>query len=87
MQISDQSASMWGSQCFLKGDLKVTLGTGSFLDVNTGSSPHASVSGLYPLVGWRLFNGETAYVAEGAANDAGSLIQWAISTGIYAYFK
>lgn len=37
-------------------------------------------SGLYPLVGWRVAS-ETTYIAEGASNDTGSVIEWAISAG------
>lgn len=35
--ISDQSSSMFGSGSYSRGNLKVTLGTGTFLDVNTGN--------------------------------------------------
>ncbi|KAK4884714.1 hypothetical protein RN001_000985 [Aquatica leii] len=79
--ISDQSASMFGSCCFNYGDIKVTLGTGTFLDVNTKQMVHGSASGLYPLVGWKL-NNELTYFIEGACNDTGSIIQWALSAGI-----
>lgn len=77
---------MWGSCCFNKGDVKITLGTGSFLNVNTGSECHASIHGLYPLVAWQYRNSvtkydETVYCVEGAANDTGSIIQWAIDFG------
>lgn len=43
--MADQSASLFGSGCFQRGDLKVTLGTGTFMDVNTGKEAHASISG------------------------------------------
>lgn len=78
---------MWGSCCFNTGDIKITLGTGSFLNLNTGSQCHASIYGLYPLVAWKcdgkLSNDkpETIYCMEGAANDTGSIIQWAINFG------
>ncbi|CAH0391262.1 unnamed protein product [Bemisia tabaci] len=79
--LADQAASLFGSGCFKAGDLKVTLGTGSFLSVNTGQIPHASVAGLYPLVGWRIKD-ELVYAVEGSAYDTGSLISWANLTGI-----
>lgn len=79
---------MWGSCCFQKGDVKITLGTGSFLNVNTGSDCHASIHGLYPLVAWQWRNNiaketETVYCVEGASNDTGSIIQWAIDFGLF----
>ncbi|GLV42202.1 uncharacterized protein CBL_03789 [Carabus blaptoides fortunei] len=81
--MADQSASMFGSCCFEPGDMKVTLGTGSFLNVNTGRSAHASATGIYPLVAWR-FGNEYAYAVEGASNDTGSLIQWAMGIGLFS---
>lgn len=79
---------MWGSCCFNKGDIKVTLGTGSFLNVNTGSNCGASIYGLYPLVAWqyndkRAIN-ETIYCMEGSSSDTGSIIQWALDFGLFS---
>ncbi|XP_055322195.1 putative glycerol kinase 5 [Sitodiplosis mosellana] len=84
--LGDQSASMWGSCCFNTGDIKITLGTGSFLNLNTGSQCPASIYGLYPLVAWRYAdkkNTELVYCMEGAANDTGSIIQWAMNFGLF----
>ncbi|XP_059621178.1 putative glycerol kinase 5 [Phlebotomus argentipes] len=86
--IADQSASMWGSCCFAKGDVKVTLGTGTFMNLNTGKECHASVYGLYPLVAWSVFNKETnspevMYCVEGQSSDTGSLIRWGIDFGLF----
>ena len=36
---------MFGECCFEEGDVKCTLGTGMFMDINTGSKPHASIAG------------------------------------------
>ncbi|RVE52718.1 hypothetical protein evm_002591 [Chilo suppressalis] len=80
--MADQTASMWGSCCFDVGDVKLTMGTGTFFDINTGSSPHASVSGLYPVVGWRIGK-ELVYSAEGANNDTASIIKWAQNLGLF----
>ncbi|KAF4518517.1 hypothetical protein B566_EDAN004261 [Ephemera danica] len=79
--MADQGAALFGSCCFTPGDIKVTMGTGAFLNVNTGNKPHASTSGLYPVVGWRI-GADTTYVAEGASNDAGTLVNWAINNGL-----
>lgn len=77
---------MWGSCCFNTGDIKITLGTGSFMNLNTGTHCPASIYGLYPLVAWRCNNkkngeSELVYCMEGASNDTGSIIQWAINFG------
>ncbi|XP_023937015.1 putative glycerol kinase 5 [Bicyclus anynana] len=80
--IADQTASMWGSCCFNVGDIKLTMGTGTFFNINTGRSPHASASGLYPVVGWRLGD-EIVFSAEGANNDTASIIKWAQNIGLF----
>lgn len=73
---TDQSASLFGSMCMQPGDLKITMGTGTFLNVNTGDIPHASVAGLYPLIAWQTGD-ELVYMAEGAWNETGGTIEWA----------
>ena len=42
----------------------MSLGSGSFLDFNTGQDIHASIRGLVPLVGWKM-GSELVYFAEG----------------------
>ncbi|XP_011881033.1 PREDICTED: putative glycerol kinase 5 [Vollenhovia emeryi] len=79
--MADQAASLFGSGCFKPGDFKITMGTGTFVNVNTGQEPHASIAGLYPVVGWRIGK-ELIYVAEGSSSDTGILIEWAKSIGI-----
>lgn len=45
--MADQAASLFGSGCFKPGDLKITMGTGTFMNVNTGREPHASITGNF----------------------------------------
>lgn len=71
---------MFGSCCFESNDFKVTLGTGSFLNLNTNQSVHGSLKGLYPVIAWKLSN-EIVYMAEASCNDTGSLIEWALKIG------
>lgn len=84
--MADQSASMFGACCFNPGDVKLTMGTGSFININTGPKPHASVLGLYPLVAWK-YAGETVFMVEGNNNDTGTLILWALSAGLYSFHQ
>ncbi|XP_006002852.1 putative glycerol kinase 5 isoform X1 [Latimeria chalumnae] len=74
--VADQQSAMFGECCFDIGDVKLTIGTGTFMDINTGSKPHASLAGLYPLVGWK-FGDEIVFLAEGNAADTGTAIKWA----------
>ncbi|KHJ99632.1 carbohydrate kinase, FGGY family protein [Oesophagostomum dentatum] len=61
----------------------ISLGTGTFVDLNTGSSIHASMNGLYPLVGWRIKNKPT-FVAEGNDHDTAVVLKWAQSIGLFS---
>nr|XP_058973546.1 putative glycerol kinase 5 [Pocillopora verrucosa] len=80
--VADQQAAVFGQCCFDAGDVNCTMGTGSFIDINTGPYPHASVAGLYPIVGWKI-GGETVYLAEGNAAGCGTAMEWAHSMGFY----
>ncbi|RWS05596.1 putative glycerol kinase 5-like protein [Dinothrombium tinctorium] len=75
--IADQPAATFGECCFSIGDLKCTLGTGSFINLNTGHSPHSSFKGLYPVIGWKLRGEKAVYLVEGSAFDTGTAINWA----------
>ncbi|XP_017135367.1 putative glycerol kinase 5 [Drosophila miranda] len=85
--LSDQAASMWGSQCFKKNDVKVTMGTGAFLNLSTGSKCRAATSGIYPLVAWQIKNNSKSqgavYCIEGAAHDFGTVVTWAQSCELF----
>lgn len=81
--MGDQPASMFGNSCFEKGDAKVTLGTGTFLDINTGKDCHASILGLYPLVSWNLRDQSVCYSVEGSSSDTATIINWGKSIGLF----
>ncbi|XP_012158062.1 putative glycerol kinase 5 [Ceratitis capitata] len=85
--VSDQTAALWGSQCFERGDVKITLGTGAFLNLNTGNDCHASLMGMYPLVAWQFRDiqerAQTVYCVEGASHDMGTVIEWAQQCGFF----
>lgn len=68
-------ASMFGSGCFNNDDLKITIGTGAFLGVNTGSSIYPSLSNMYPLISWKL-NSQLNYLLEIPCVESGFLINW-----------
>lgn len=79
--LADQSASAFGSACYKPGSAKITMGTGSFLDVVT-AKPHASMDGLVPLVGWKIGK-ETTYLAEGSVHGTGVMVNWAKTVGLF----
>lgn len=73
-------ASMFGSGCYNKDDLKITIGTGAFLDVNTGNIVHPCLSKMYPLIGWKIYN-DVTYILEIPCMDSGSVINWLQQVG------
>ncbi|KIH63831.1 carbohydrate kinase, FGGY family protein [Ancylostoma duodenale] len=88
--LADQQSALYGSGGWRRGDVKayllffqISLGTGTFVDLNTGSSIHASMNGLYPLVGWR-FNNKPVFVAEGNDHDTAVVLKWAQSIGLFS---
>lgn len=54
--ITDQSASMIANGCFKVGSSKITLGTGSFLQINVGRKCLGTSSGAHPLIAWCIKN-------------------------------
>lgn len=73
--IADQHAALFAQQCVTPGTVKVTHGTGTFLDMNIGNKPVISQNGLNTIIAWRR-NGETVYGLEGYAAVTGSAVQW-----------
>jgi glycerol kinase len=71
----DQQASLFGHQCFRRGTIKNTYGTGCFLLMNTGPEIPQSRSGLLATVAWGR-KGETVYALEGSVFIAGAALQW-----------
>lgn len=73
--VADQQAALFGETCFEAGSVKCTNGTGTFIDMNLGEEPMASIHRLTPLIAWKL-NGKTTYMMEGIISSAGSSIQF-----------
>jgi glycerol kinase len=78
---ADQQAAMFGHGCSKKGDTKVTLGTGGFVNANTGDRAMASYGTLYPLVAWQL-GGKTSFAMEGPDTTAGLGVEWLVKVGL-----
>ena len=81
--ISDQTSAMFAQGCWEKGDLKCSMGTGMFMCLNTGNKPHASLQGLYPVIGWKI-GSEVAYLAEANLPSCGSVVEWGRRLGLYS---
>ena len=71
----DQQAALIGQNCFEKGSIKSTYGTGCFLILNTGEELIRSKNKLLTTIGYKL-DSEICYALEGSIFMAGSIIQW-----------
>ncbi|MDC7228287.1 MAG: FGGY family carbohydrate kinase [Spirochaetales bacterium] len=73
--IGDQQSSLFGHGCYKPGDVKCSLGSGSFVCVNVGDKGKVSRRGLFPLVAW-VIDGKPTYMLEGQVATTGTLIDW-----------
>lgn len=73
--LGDQMAALFGHCCFEAGEVKISQGSGAFVDLNVGSKPRLSKRGLFPLIAW-VKNGKPVYMLEGYVATAGTLIDW-----------
>lgn len=78
--VGDQQASTFGACCFEKDEINCTMGTGSFLSINTGDKPSTSYSGIFPLVGWTIHSKAT-YVIECGFHETGPYVTWLQNLG------
>ncbi|MEE4254553.1 MAG: FGGY family carbohydrate kinase [Desulfuromusa sp.] len=86
--IVDQQAALYGHGCRIKGDAKITFGTGAFALVLTGDTPQqATDHGLLPTVAWQLEGKKPVYALDGGIFSAGSAINWARSLGLFTNYK
>lgn len=89
--IADQAASLIGNACFKQMDAKITLGTGTFLDVNTGSKCRGSRNGASPFVAWEIQSREnetsTVYYTEREFNESSTLIRFAKTVGLCSHVE
>jgi glycerol kinase len=74
--LGDQQAALVGQTCFAPGEAKNTYGTGSFMLMNTGTTPVRSKAGLLTTVAYQLGGEKPHYALEGAIAITGALVQW-----------
>ncbi|HKL98622.1 MAG TPA: glycerol kinase GlpK [Mobilitalea sp.] len=71
----DQQAALFGQNCFNKGEVKNTYGTGCFLLMNTGSEAITSKHGLLTTIA-ACTDTKAEYALEGSVFVGGAAIQW-----------
>ena len=77
----DQHAAMLGYGCVSAGQAQATIGTGTFLLINTGEKPMFSSRGLSSRVGFGTPQ-TTHYVLEGTIPHSGTAIEFLVEMGI-----
>uniref|UniRef100_A0A0K0FH01 Putative glycerol kinase 5 (inferred by orthology to a human protein) n=1 Tax=Strongyloides venezuelensis TaxID=75913 RepID=A0A0K0FH01_STRVS len=80
--MGDQQAAIVGAGCLSVGDVKISLGTGSFVNVNTGKNVFASLLGLYPICAYKIRN-DYCFAVEGVSSDTSEVINWAGMMNLY----
>ena len=74
--LGDQQASLFGQQCFSRGSVKNTYGTGCFALTNTGNDIIYSKNGLLTTVAYKYGEQKASYAIEGSVAIAGAAVQW-----------
>jgi glycerol kinase len=73
--VGDQQAALYGHECFEKGMIKNTFGTGCFLLQNIGNKFKLSKNKLVTTIGWKERK-NIVYAIEGSVFNAGSALKW-----------
>jgi glycerol kinase len=81
VSIADQQAALFGETCIKAGEIKVTNGSGSFVDMNTGDTIKFSEHGLIPMIAWKI-KGSTNYMLEGYIAFSGEILIWLQEIGL-----
>lgn len=74
--LGDQQASLFGQGCIEERSAKITLGTGSFLLVNTGSQREETGQSLINSIAWNLRGKGNTYCTEGPIFATESILNW-----------
>jgi glycerol kinase len=74
--LGDQQAALFAQACFEPGQVKNTYGTGSFLLMNTGTTPFTEQRRLLTTVAVGFADQPTEYALEGSILVTGSAVQW-----------
>ncbi|WP_019644247.1 FGGY family carbohydrate kinase [Novispirillum itersonii] len=83
VSVVDQQAALYGHNCRLPGDCKITFGTGAFLLAVAGTE-RPDGGGLLPTVAWDRRADGTVFAVEGGVYDAGSALEWARTIGLFS---
>jgi len=75
--LGDSHASLFGQNCYYKGEAKSTYGTGSSIMMNIGNNYQKSEKGLVTSLAWGRDN-KVKYVFEGNVHSSAATIKWLV---------
>ncbi|MDR1893540.1 MAG: glycerol kinase [Spirochaetales bacterium] len=76
--VGDQQSALFGHTCFTPGEVKISMGSGAFVNINVGPKGKLSHRGLFPLIAWRVGD-RIQYMLEGQLATMGTLINWCVN--------
>lgn len=80
--VCDQPAALAAIGGINAREVKVTHGTGCFVEANVGPEPLRPEHGLMPITGWELPDGAASYAIEGGVFAAATAVNWLVELGI-----
>lgn len=80
--ICDQPAALAAIGGVSRDEIKVTHGTGCFIEANVGAEPLRPGHGLIPICVWELSDGQAAYAIEGGVFTAATAVDWLVRLGV-----
>lgn len=84
--IVDQQAALYGHGCREPGGVKMTFGTGAFVQCLTGPLIRPEKPGPLPTVAWQRDGEPVAYALDGGVYAAASAVNWAGELGLFHGF-
>jgi glycerol kinase len=81
--IVDQQAALYGHGCDQPGAVKVTFGTGAFVQCLTGALVQPERAGPLPTVAWQKPGEPVVYALDGGVYAAAGAVNWARNLGLF----
>jgi glycerol kinase len=82
--VCDQPAALAAIGGVSTREVKVTHGTGCFVEANVGAAPLRPQHGLMPIAAWELPTGDAGYAIEGGVFTAATAVNWLVDLGLAA---
>lgn len=85
--VVDQQAALYGHGCRAAGDGKITVGTGAFALLVTGTRVPERETGALPTVAWQMDGEAPTYALDGGVYAAAAAVNWVRALGLFDGFE